>query len=116
MNAIVPIPRCSMTVRPAVAADVPFMDRLQKLHGKALGYFPTKQFEGYVQSGGVLIAEDERGAEEETGRQGETATRREDQEIQSPSRQVALSPGRLVASPSVTASPAIGISSATSWA
>jgi hypothetical protein len=44
--------------RPATLADVPFMDGLQKKYGKALGYFPTKQFEGYVQSGGVLIAEE----------------------------------------------------------
>ncbi len=33
------------------------MDALQKKYGKALGYFPTKQFEEYVQTGGVLIAE-----------------------------------------------------------
>src|SRR3954469_16682698 len=57
MNAIVPIPRCSIAIRPATMADIPFMDRLQKKYGKALGYFPTKQFEGYVESGGVLIAE-----------------------------------------------------------
>src|SRR2546430_8454206 len=54
------VPRCEINIRPATMADVPFMDGLQKQHGKALGYFPTKQFEGYVEMGGVLIA-DERG-------------------------------------------------------
>jgi hypothetical protein len=39
-------------------ADVPFMDALQKRHGRALGYFPTKQFEGYIATGGVLIGRD----------------------------------------------------------
>src|SRR3954470_21586702 len=58
MSAIIPIPRCAIAIRPATLGDVPFMDRLQKLHGKALGYFPTKQFEEYVTSGGVLIAEE----------------------------------------------------------
>src|SRR5688500_16659384 len=52
------VPRVSLSIRAATRADVPFMDRLQKQHGKALGYFPTKQFEGYVDSGGVLIAEE----------------------------------------------------------
>ena len=64
MNQIIPIPRCEISIRPATLADVPFMDSLQKMYGKALGYFPTKQFEEYVETGGVLIAEtmnDERG-------------------------------------------------------
>ena len=47
-----------MTVRPACLGDVPFMDRLQKAHTKQLGYFPTGQFEEYVKSGGVLVAEE----------------------------------------------------------
>ena len=34
------------------------MDGLQKKYGKALGYFPTKQFEGYVAMGAVLVAEE----------------------------------------------------------
>jgi len=34
------------------------MDRLQKVHSKQLGYFPTKQFEDYIEQGAVLIAEE----------------------------------------------------------
>jgi hypothetical protein len=50
-----------VSIRPATLADVAFMDGLQKLHSKQVGYFPTKQFEGYVTMGGVLIAEDASG-------------------------------------------------------
>jgi ribosomal protein S18 acetylase RimI-like enzyme len=38
-------------------ADLPFLDALQKKFGRALGYFPTKQFEGYIEGGHVLVAE-----------------------------------------------------------
>jgi hypothetical protein len=58
MSAIAPIPRCDIAIRQGTLADVPFMDGLQKKYGKALGYFPTKQFEEYVESGGVLVAEE----------------------------------------------------------
>src|SRR6186997_2767375 len=58
MSAIIPLPGCEIAIRPATLADVPFMDGLQKKYGKALGYFPTKQFEGYVETGGVLVAEE----------------------------------------------------------
>ncbi|MFA9478798.1 hypothetical protein ACERK3_10870 [Phycisphaerales bacterium AB-hyl4] len=44
-------------VRAATVADVPFMDQLQKLHNKQVGWMPTKQFEGHVEKGNVLIAE-----------------------------------------------------------
>lgn len=33
------------------------MDGLQKLHHRQLGYFPTKQFEGYIAQGAVLVAD-----------------------------------------------------------
>src|SRR5918993_641564 len=57
-SSVVPfVPRCDVAIRPATIADVPFMDALQKKHSKQLGYFPTKQFEGYVAMGGVLVAE-----------------------------------------------------------
>src|SRR5436189_12877 len=52
------VPRCSISIRPATMSDLPFMDGLQKQYGKALGYFPTKQFEGYIEMGGVLIAQE----------------------------------------------------------
>ncbi len=54
---IVPVPRTPIAVRVATMADLPFMDGLQKRFNRALGYFPTKQFEGYIETGGVLVAE-----------------------------------------------------------
>ena len=56
MPAIVPIPRVPVSVRPAAMSDLPFIDALQKQHAKNLGYFPTKQFEGYIEMGAVLMA------------------------------------------------------------
>ncbi|MGB7159620.1 MAG: hypothetical protein WBD40_16250, partial [Tepidisphaeraceae bacterium] len=54
---LLPAPRVGpITIRVATMADLPFLDRMQKLHGKALGYFPTKQFEGYIEMGAVLVA------------------------------------------------------------
>ena len=57
MNAIVPIPKVAVAFREATLADMPALDALQKKHNKALGYFPTKQFEGYIAMRGILIAE-----------------------------------------------------------
>src|SRR5688500_7338299 len=51
-----PAPRTPIAIRTATLADLPFLDSLQKRYNKALGYFPTKQFEGYIEMGGVLIA------------------------------------------------------------
>ena len=59
MNAIVPIPRCEVSIRLAVAGDYAFIDRLQSMHSKALGFMPKKQLEGKIALGHVLIAEDE---------------------------------------------------------
>ncbi len=53
---IVPAPLHPIAIRVATMADLPFMDALQKANSKALGYFPTKQFEGYIEMGGVLVA------------------------------------------------------------
>src|SRR5687768_8809198 len=47
-----------LSIRVATMADLPFLDGLQKKHNRALGYFPTKQFEGYIAMGGVLVAEE----------------------------------------------------------
>ena len=55
-------PRVPITIRPAVLGDIPFMDSLQKLHTKQVGWMPTKQFEGKIKLGHVLIAEDIVGA------------------------------------------------------
>ena len=57
---IIPIPKVSVGVRGATMADVPFIDSLQKKYGKALGYFPTQQLKGYVETGGVVVASERR--------------------------------------------------------
>jgi N-acetylglutamate synthase-like GNAT family acetyltransferase len=57
MSAIIPIPKIELSIRPATMDDLAFLDSLQKQHNKQLGYFPTKQFEGYIAMGGVLVAE-----------------------------------------------------------
>jgi ribosomal protein S18 acetylase RimI-like enzyme len=48
--------RREVSIRVATMADLPFLDALQKQFGRALGYFPTKQFEGYIEMGAVLVA------------------------------------------------------------
>jgi hypothetical protein len=54
---IVPIPKVDLSFRTATKADFPALDALQKQYGRALGYFPTKQFEEYIEMGAVLVAE-----------------------------------------------------------
>src|SRR3954468_23325895 len=76
-SAIVPIPRVPVNVRVATMDDLPFMDGLQKKYGKALGYFPRKQFEGYIGGGDVLVAEDGTQSGEET-QSAERRTRNEE--------------------------------------
>lgn len=56
-NPIIPVPKISVNVRPATMDDLPFMDALQKLHTKQVGWMPTKQFEGKIKLGHVVIAE-----------------------------------------------------------
>src|SRR4051794_5430171 len=55
---ILPPPRANVTVRPGTLSDLPFMDALQKLHTKQVGWMPTKQFEEKIKLGHVLIAEE----------------------------------------------------------
>jgi hypothetical protein len=55
---LIPLPNVNITIRPGVLSDVPFMDSLQKLHSKQVGWMPTKQFEGKIKLGHVLIAEE----------------------------------------------------------
>ena len=57
---MIPQPRVALRIREATMDDLPFLDRLQKLHGKAVGYFPTGQFRGYIEQRAVLIAEEAR--------------------------------------------------------
>src|SRR3954466_5442661 len=58
MNAIIPIPKCEISIRLATMDDLPFLDSLQKQHNKALGFFPRAQMEGYIRNQWVLVAED----------------------------------------------------------
>jgi hypothetical protein len=51
------LPSVPITIRPGVMDDVPFLDSLQKLHTKQVGWMPTKQFEGKIAAGHVLVAE-----------------------------------------------------------
>jgi hypothetical protein len=52
-----PLPQIDVTIRPGVLSDVPFLDSLQKIHTKQVGWMPTKQFEGKIAAGHVLVAE-----------------------------------------------------------
>jgi len=40
-------------------SDLPFIDRLQKMHSKMVGWMPTKQLEGKIGAGNVIVAVDE---------------------------------------------------------
>src|SRR5678816_3531461 len=53
------VPRVPIIVRPAVAGDYAFIDRLQDMHSKALGFMRRAALEGKIKLGEVLIAEDE---------------------------------------------------------
>jgi hypothetical protein len=50
--------RVPVVIRAGELRDVPFMDSLQKMHAKMVGFFPTAQFEGNIRAGRVLIAEE----------------------------------------------------------
>jgi ribosomal protein S18 acetylase RimI-like enzyme len=52
-----PEPRVKIAVRVASLADLPAIDRLQKLHHKQLGFFPRAQMEGYLKNEWVIVAE-----------------------------------------------------------
>src|SRR4051812_11126534 len=56
-SAPLPLPRLPITVRAATVDDLPFMDGLQKLHSKQVGWMPTAQFEGKIRAGHVIVAE-----------------------------------------------------------
>jgi len=58
MNAIVPIPRISIAIREAAMADLQFIDSLQKLHSKQLGFMHRKTLEGKIALKHVIVAEE----------------------------------------------------------
>ena len=57
-GAVLPSPRVPISIRPGVMEDLPFIDGLQKKHTKQVGFMPTKQFEGKIGAGHVLVAEE----------------------------------------------------------
>src|SRR5687768_12660782 len=59
--ATLPAPRCgAIAVRLATAEDLAFIDELQRLHQKMLGFLPRGTIHGKIAAGHVLIAEAER--------------------------------------------------------
>src|SRR5690349_18988195 len=61
-NAIVPVlnavvPKSRISIRAGEMSDLSFLDSLQRMHTKQVGWMPTKQFEGKIKAGHVLIAE-----------------------------------------------------------
>src|SRR4051812_32020050 len=57
-SAILPIPPADVSVREATLADVPFIDALQGMHRKQLGFMATSWLEGKIRAGQILIAEE----------------------------------------------------------
>lgn len=53
----IPVPRLSVSIRQGALADLPFIDRLQKLHSAQVGFMPRVQLEQYIEGGCVLVAE-----------------------------------------------------------
>ena len=51
-----PSPRVPISIRVATLDDLAFIDALQKKHTKQVGFMPTKQFEGKIRAGHVLVA------------------------------------------------------------
>src|SRR5829696_5826871 len=71
MNAITPQPRERISIRPATPGDLAFIDSLQKKSTNAVGWMPTKQLEGKVAAGHVLVAEERHEGTEARGHEGE---------------------------------------------
>ena len=56
--ALLPVPADRVSIRPGELRDVAFMDALQQKQTHAVGWMPTKQFEGKIEAGHVLVAQD----------------------------------------------------------
>jgi hypothetical protein len=61
MNAIIPLPQVDVNVRDATLADVPFVDQLQKLHNKQVGFMRTSWIEAKIAKGEAIVAVDPAG-------------------------------------------------------
>ncbi len=91
MDALIPIPRVPIAIRPATLDDLPFIDSLQKKHTKQVGWFPTKTIEGKIARGQVLVAEESR--DEDTER------RRDEVEGADPSLRLSVSSSLRLSTP-----------------
>ena len=58
MNSIIPIPRVPIKVREATLADLPFIDSLQKIHNKQVGFLHRETLEGKINLKHVIVAEE----------------------------------------------------------
>jgi N-acetylglutamate synthase-like GNAT family acetyltransferase len=58
MNALVHIPRAEVSIRDATAADIPFIDSLQKIHRNGVGFMARAWIEGKIEKGEIVVAED----------------------------------------------------------
>jgi hypothetical protein len=61
MNAIIPLPPIDVSVRDATLADVSFVDGLQKLHNRQVGFMRTSWIEVKIAKGEVIVAVDPAG-------------------------------------------------------
>src|SRR5690349_4628665 len=71
MNSIIPVPKLPITIRPATMDDLPFIDGLQKVNTKQVGWMPGKQLEEKIGRGDVLIAEERHEGTEALRHEGE---------------------------------------------
>jgi hypothetical protein len=53
---VLPPPRIEISIRPGTMQDLPFIDRLQKMHTRQVGWMPTRQLEGKINAGHVIVA------------------------------------------------------------
>lgn len=58
MNAIIPIPKFAISIRPGTMDDLAFIDALQKKNSKQVGFFKRAALEGKIRLGHLLIAEE----------------------------------------------------------
>ncbi len=52
-----PLPAANVSIRPGVLGDVPFIDSLQKLHSRSVGFMWDKAIKGHIAKGNVLVAQ-----------------------------------------------------------
>jgi N-acetylglutamate synthase-like GNAT family acetyltransferase len=58
MDAIIPIPRITVSVREATLADLPFIDALQKKHNKQVAFLKEQALIGKINLKQIIIAEE----------------------------------------------------------